>query len=343
METIYIVCKEYDDSLAKKQPWYSIKKLNGDLTLLGFNVLIISSLKLLPPNFRGRVIKLFGFKDIFRFGTPSYRLIYLFSCPIVTMPKFYSLGVNTIIKNWNYLYRIFAVSLVPKWWMIRIFERASTVLVVSDTLENYFCNVSNLYKYIPFSPNNWDTDRKLSQEDRRVDKKVTLGYFGPPYLTRHFDSVVDFFVWLKKNSTEHKSKLVTRIDKDSLNQVENKYLSKLCLDTSSIVSGFLSRDELLHELLDIDVMILPFRVVMEELPIVVMESLELGIPVVTTRDSGIHVITQGRKDILILDEFSKDNYQKVLDFVDSYVCEDFNSILMKIKAINKIALGIICD
>jgi glycosyltransferase involved in cell wall biosynthesis len=343
MEAIYIVCKEYDDSLAKKQPWYSIKKLNGDLTLLGFNVVIISSLRLLPPNFCGRVIKLFGIKDIFRFGTPTYRLIYLFSSPIITIPKFFSLGLNTIIKNWSYLYRIFAVSLVPRWWMLWCFKRASTVLVVSDTLESYFCNVPNLYKYIPFSPNNWDTDRKLSQDLRHTHKKVRLGYFGPPYLTRHFDSVVDFFVWLNNNSFEYKTKLVTRIDKDSLNHVENKYLSKLCLDTSSIVSGFLSRDELLYELLEIDVMILPFRVVMEELPIVVMESLELGIPVVTTRDCGIHVITQDRKDMLILDGFSKDNYQEVLDFVDSCVCEDFDSILIKIKAINKIALGIICD
>jgi glycosyltransferase involved in cell wall biosynthesis len=343
METIFIVCKEYDDLLAKKQPWYSIKKLHSDLTLLGFNVFIVGSLELVPPKYSGRVIKLFGFKDIFRVHVTSYKLIYLFTSPMITMQKFFSIGLNTTIKNWNYLYKIFAVSLVPKFWIMKLFDRACAVIVISDTSEDYFCHVPNLYKYIPFTPDNWCTGKKLSQNKRRTNKKIKLGYFGPPYLTRHFDSVVDFFVWLEKNSTKYEFKLVTRIDRDSVHQVQNKYLSKLCLDTTDVVSGFLSRDKLLQELLDIDVMILPFRVVMEELPIVVLEALELGIPVVTTKDSGINLITQGRKDVLILDEFSKERYQEILNFTDSYVHEDFDAILTKINEINKIPLGIICD
>lgn len=343
MEVVYIVCKEYNATLAKKQPWYGIKKLHEDLSLLGFEVVIISSLRLVPPNFRGRVIKLFGFKDIFKFGRRNYKLVYLFTCPIMTMAKAASLGPNVIFKNWSYLSRIFAVSFVPRPLILWCFQRASAVLVVSDTLEKYFFDVSNVYKYIPFSPNNWDTDLKLSKLKGCNVKNATFGYFGPPYLTRHFDTIVQFFTWLDSKGLELKTKLVTRIDNDRLSEVESKYLEILRPEISCVVSGFLSREELLHELLEIEVMILPFRVVMEELPIVVLESLELGIPVVTTIDCGIQLITEGRKDILILESFSRSEFQNVLDFVEGYVPGNFESILTKIEAVNAVALEAICD
>lgn len=343
METVFIVTSDYDEDLAKKQPWYSIKKLQNDLVALNFNVVIINSLELVPLNFKGRVIKLFGFKDLLRFGNNNYRLIFLFTSPIITIPKLLSIGFVTIVKNWNYLCRILALSIIPKWFLVRVLERASLVLMVSDTLECYFSNVSNACKYIPFSPNNWGSDSGANTRERPVDGHSTLGYFGPPYLTRHFDSVVNFFVWLEKNGAGKKTKLITRIDKANLNQVQKKYLSKLNIYNSEIVSGFLSRDELLNELLEIDVMILPFRVVMEELPIVVLESLELGIPVVTTRDSGVHLITQGQKNILILDKFSKYDYSKIIDFTDNHQDDNFNAVLGNITAINKIALGKICN
>lgn len=342
MEKIYIVTPEYSDNLAKKQPWYSIKKLKNDLNKLNFDVSIISYLNQVPKDFNGRVIKLFGFKDLIRFGNMNYKLIFLFTSPIMPFSKLYSIGTKTILKNWKYLYKIFALSMLPRWIIIRTFKKANTILVVSDTLEKYFDDVKNLFKYIPFAQNNWGLDIELPLKNKYENKKKTLGFFGPPYLTRHFDSVVDFFIWTEKKSNNYNSKLITRIDEDSLARIQKKYLNKLSIDNTKIVSGFLSRKKLLEELSQIDVMILPFRVVMEELPIVVMESLELGIPVVTTNDCGIAEITKGRKDILILDNFSKNNFKRALNFIENYKSENFDEVLNNIRKINNIALGKIC-
>jgi len=209
---------------------------------------------------------------------------------------------------------------------------------VSDSLEDYFYSVVNVYKYIPFISDNWDMNLKTIAGTSGMDKKLTVGYFGPPYLTRYFDRVVDFFVWLEKHDHNYKTKLVTRIDEHSLKSVEQKYMRKLCADNSAIVSGFLSRNELTKEILEIDVMILPFRVVMEELPIVVLESLELGIPVITTKESGVHLITSGQKNILILDGFGTGNYSDIISFINSCQKDNFNHVIDKIRVVNQIAL-----
>ena len=342
MNTIYIVIKEYSDDLAKKQPWYSVKKLEKDLSDLKFHVVIVSSLGDIPNGFDGSVIKLFGIKDILQFKNKPYRLIYLFTSPMITFYKFISLGFNTIVKNWKYLYVIFITSLIPRWVFIKTFDRASLVLVVSDSLEDYFYNVVNVYKYIPFISDNWDMSLKKIANTDTMDNKPTVGYFGPPYLTRYFDRIVDLFACLEKHGHNYKTKLVMRIDEQSLKSVEQKYIRKLCADRSSIVSGFLSRNELTKELLEIDVMILPFRVVMEELPIVVLESLELGIPVITTKESGVHLITSGQKNILILDDFSADNYSDVISFINSCQKDNFDHVIEKIRVVNQVALEKIC-
>jgi glycosyltransferase involved in cell wall biosynthesis len=339
---IYIVVDEYSDVLAKRLPWYSIKKLKTDLSNLNYKVIIASSLKDVPECFEGKVIKLFGIKDIFNYKNRAYSLIYLFTSPMITLPKFLTLGIVTIITNWKYLYRIFITSFIPKEVFKITLNRASLVIVVSDNLEDYFHGIVKVYKYIPFISNNWGISNKDGNKRISVDKKLTIGYFGPPYLTRYFDRVIDFFVWIEKANNNYKTKLVTRMDERSLKNIQNKYTKKLCTDNSTVVSGFLSRTQLVKELLEIDFMVLPFRVVMEEMPIVVLESLELGIPVITTKESGVHIITEGQNNVLILDRFCKENYINILTFIDRCSNDNFVKVLDNIKFVNRLALDKIC-
>ena len=64
---LYFVVKDYDLILAKRQPWYSVKKFTDDMTLNGYTVKIVSDMASVPINFKGVVVKLFSFMDaIFR-------------------------------------------------------------------------------------------------------------------------------------------------------------------------------------------------------------------------------------------------------------------------------------
>ena len=219
--------------------------------------------------------------------------------------------------------------------------QANMTVTISDRSEEYLTQFTNTIQYYPFISDNWDGHSK-ELTDKTEHKKV--GYFGPPFTTRYFDEVVDFFSWLDSEGLDFSKKIITRIERDELKNMEDKYLSQFADNSSfTIISGFLSRDELAEQLCDIDVLILPFRIVMSELPIVVLEALELNIPIVTTKDSGIELLAKNMGNVLMLDQFSKKHYQEVVDFVNLTKPDSFEKIQKRIDDINQIALEKICQ
>ena len=87
--------------------------------------------------------------------------------------------------------------------------------------------------------------------------------------------------------------------------------------------------------MEIDVFILPFEIVMSELPIVVLESLELNRKVITTPDSGVSTLVSNNKNMLILDEFSQKNYNSIIEFINKSEVQDFSEVGNKILQNNK--------
>ncbi|MBT5491038.1 glycosyltransferase [bacterium] len=340
MNKIYIVIKEYDDSLSKRQPWYSVKKLIIDLNQKGFETVVLSSIDLVPVDFTGNVFKIFGIKDLFLKHKKDYKLIYFMTFPIYGNNKFFSIPIQTTTENWKNLKRIFAVSMIPKFILKYVLNKADEVVVISDRSEEYLSSMVNVRKYIPFISDNWAGVMKKSTISR--DSK-TIGYFGPPFTTRSFDDIINFFEWLNKHNHIYKKKIITRIERDELKDIENKYLSKITKDKNlKVVSGFLDRESLVQELLEIDILILPFKIVMSELPIVVLEALELGIPIVTTEDSGIKYITKNQKNVLVLKNFKKNQFENALNFIKQEKSDDFNKVKRTIENINNNTLEYLC-
>jgi len=341
MNNIYIVINEYNKNLAKRQPWYSVKKLIADLKYYNFKVEIVASLDLVPSTFTGNVIKIFGIKDLFFNQNREYKLFYLMTFPIYDISKFLSFSFQTIWENWSNLKRIFIVSLIPRFILKRVLEKSDETIVISDRSEKYLSTMVTTIKYIPFIFDNWG---KIKKEISKTKKIKTIGYFGPPFTTRSFDDVIDFFVWLNHNDYKYNKKIITRIERDELIDIEEQYLSKIKSDKSlKVISGFLDRETLVQELLEIDILILPFKIVMSELPIVVLEALELGIPIITTEDSGIAKITKGQKNILVLKNFKKEKFLEAIKFIENCTNDNFEKVANNIKNINKTTLEIICQ
>jgi len=340
MNNLYIVVKEYNKSLSARQPWYTIKKIIFDFKVRGIRVDVVSDYSRIPVDFSGTVIKVFSFSDLFKRNRSNFKLIYLVTFPIYDSGKFFSIPFETIIENWPNLKRIFVFSLLPVFLKKFTLSKADIVLVISDRSEKYLEKFISVQKYIPFIKDNW----KGTHYRKQKSSSKTIGYFGPPFSTRSFDNVVSFFLWLNKEGFNYKQKIITRIERDELKNIEKKYLSKIENNKNlKVVSGFLNRDLLAEELEEIDILILPFKVVMSELPIVVLEALELGIPVVTTTDCGIERISKEQKNILILKDFEKDKYNQVVDFIESVESDDFHQIQKSIDKINKDTLSLICQ
>jgi len=340
-EIIYIIIKEYNDKLAKRQPWYSIKKLYDDLLTNDKKVFIVSSIKEVPTSFSGKIIKVFGIKDLFYAKNNNHKLIYLMTFPIYSINKFISMPIKTMYSNWSDLKRILLVASIPNFILKKTLMKADHIIVISDRSEEYLSKIVSTKKYIPFIFNNWGDIKK--SEITKKDKK-TIGYFGPPFLTRSFDDIINFFSWLNCNGYEYNKKIITRIEREELNEIAEIYLSKINDDKSlKVIKGFLNRETLAKELLDIDVLILPFKIVMSELPIVVLEALELNIPIITTSDSGINTITKNQKNIIVFNDFKEDKFLDAIKFIENFEYDDFDNVSREIHKINKSTLELLCQ
>lgn len=344
----FIVVKNYSDSFAKRQPWYSLKKIMLDLEEKNYVVNIISSEKLIPNDFGGLVFYVWGLKNLFIFPKSySFKLIYIITFPIYPLKKFSKIPITIFWENRIDLIRIFLVSLTPKFLINKSLKHAEKNIVISDRSFDYLrsLEITNVHKYIPFRSKNWGLN--ISEPKTRVKESYTLGYFGPPFSIRGIGKVVNFFEWLeRRNIQKYKKKFIIRTERPTLLKLGKKYLTPLKQDTKTkIIYGMLSREMLYKELLDIDYLFLPFEVVFSELPIVVLEALELGITVVTTEDSGIKNIAKHAQNILILTSFDKDKYLELEMYLQKKKEKKNESqvIMDRINLINYKTLDLLCQ
>ena len=340
MNNIYIILKEYNNQLAKRQPWYTIKKLILDFEERGYEVKVVKSLKLVPKKFKGKVIKVLSLKDFFVLNKGNFQLFFLITFPLYSISKFLKIPLRIIYQNWSDLNRIIFASLLPFGLKIYTLNKASNNIIISDRSLEFMQNKINYIKYITFQFDNWGWYKK----SKKTSNKKTIGYFGPPFSTRDFPELINFFNWLHNKNIDYRKKIITRIERDELVYLEKKQLKKIKSDKNfKFISGFLERNKLARELMEIDVLILSFKIVMSELPIVVLEALELGIPVVTTKESGIHLVAKNQQNILFIDNFKKERYVEILEFINNVSYSNFNDLRNNINNINQIALNKICQ
>ena len=337
---IYIVVKNYNPNLAKRQPWYSVKKLVVNLEKLNYKVIIINNFEVIPKDFVGVVIKFYGVKDLLKSSEEKYTLVYLISFPFYSIKDFYSLGLKIFIENWRDLYSIFFVALIPGFIIKNSFLRANKVITISDRSFDYLNSIGvKSLKYYPFLFDNWGGIKP----HKRQKNTVTLGYFGPPYSTRCYDKVVDFFTWIEKKDFGYNKKIITRIEKEDLLNKQKSFHEKFQEANIELVSGMLNRDKLAKELSSIDVFILPFEIIMSELPIVVLAALELNAKLVTTLDSGISQLTKNSNGVLILNKFCRNEFQNIIDFINNSQNHKFEITKNKIININNQTISKICQ
>ena len=105
MVDVFIVIKEYDDQLAKRQPWYSIKKIITDLKMRGLKVVVVSDVHDIPMEFNKTVIKTFSLSDLWKKKVGDYKLVYLMTFPAYSFKKFLYFSKRVLFENWKDLKR----------------------------------------------------------------------------------------------------------------------------------------------------------------------------------------------------------------------------------------------
>ena len=278
---IYIYIKKYSQTLALKQPWYTIRRLEIDLKQSGNEVEIVTTIPTLSKN--DILIKTLSLKDVLYQKKPQhYNTIFLLTFAIYAPSKWRSVNLRTIFENFYQLDRIIIMSLIPKFLIKRILSKARFCISISDRCTTYLQGVIKLRRYIPF-----DLDEDpfpTSDQVPKSPKEITYGYFGPPYMTRNFFEIVNLAV---KFMQDKKFKFVIRKDDYCSKNVKSALTLLHSARNVTCINEFFTREQLAEELREIDVVFLPFQVVMAEFPVVVLEAIMAGKLVFSNDECGL--------------------------------------------------------
>lgn len=200
------------------------------------------------------------------------------------------------VGNSSLVKRVIVPSQYLENWLLKIGVPPRKVTVIPSALDEYYRNLPMI--------SNGVSRTKLGFHDE--DYIVT--YMGSPCTLRGVDVVVrSIREILDKQNLALRCFLLSRgsagNDIDHLKS-EEKYLEnlirKLRLDSNvQIVSGLLSREELLQFIETSDVVVLPFKLLQSETPLSVLEVMSLGKVVVTTRIRTLEEIIGKDRGLLI--------------------------------------------
>jgi len=140
------------------------------------------------------------------------------------------------------------------------------------------------------------------QEKRELDCFKIL-YFGPPISIRGVDTLIDAMAQVGESIGNARLEILSRLEHKSLLGHEERMrnrIHRLGLSRQvEVVSGVLSPQEMAKRLLSADVICLPFKGVVSDVPLAVLEAIATGTPVVTTEVAGVTEFAQnGRCQIV---------------------------------------------
>ena len=340
----YIIVSDYSMENSKRQPWYSVKHLK-EVILKGQDVNIVASFDAIVDEPNNIIIKFWSMKDLFFKPKTKCEIIYLMSFPIYSFTKLLRRPVK-VWQNRKDLWKIFIVSFVPKFWLVRQLEKAEKVIFISDRSFEYLGkDLTNSIIYYPYFKGNWGN--LASPPTNKVNENLNVGYFGPPFSSRGIDDVISLINKVNHTPSKLNFKLIIRTERKELElKLEHYKHTILHTENVEIVDGFLTRDNLYDELQKLDIIILPFSFVFSELPIVVLEAIELNKLVLTTEDSGLQKVVEGLSccELIEIKNICSENdlwelYQTKFDKND----ESKELLFNKIDLVNNLLRGNLCQ
>jgi len=281
----YIVVSDYSLENAKRQPWYTVKHLK-EVVLAGCQVKVVSSFSDVTDSVDAVVIKFWSIKDLFFSPINHGKVIFLMSFPIYKCKDL----LATPLKLWQNrkdIWKIFLVSMVPQLILLNNLRKADNVIFISDRSYDLIGQkLQASIMYYPYFRGNWGRVSDLKQPN--ATKDISVGYFGPPFTSRGFDDVIRLIKNISSRENNIEFKLIVRTERYQLEKKLDLYRKQIeHIGNVEVIGGVLSRKLLYNELSDVDVVLLPFSFVFSELPIVVLEAIELKKLVLTTKHSGL--------------------------------------------------------
>ncbi|MFX0132133.1 MAG: glycosyltransferase family 4 protein [Candidatus Hodarchaeota archaeon] len=293
-----------------------VKRINKISTLLSSTPhQIIDEIKHENPDLIFWLIGTTTFLRPFKINDIKIPIIGIYTSPIYNFLDFVTVGIDEILRSIRTLWTHLLGLITPKILIKNALNSKNfdKIIVVSKNTRSKLREIGvNKKKIILLRVGITDEDlsfespkkiREVKQEFRINDDEFIVTYFGSPLTIRGTDTLVKAFYSFNECVPKSRLFILSRIDHD----YEKKYeilLKKLCkrygvLNSVFIISKYLDKSYLKSLLQISDIIVLPFKLVISDTPLVVLETLALGKALITTNVNGISEIVSDGRGILI--------------------------------------------
>lgn len=259
-------------------------------------------------------------------NVPRLRFVAAMKIPVVgllTSPVYHAaevlaLGPRELLRSFRFVWRNLVESLIPSRWIARLVNktnRATVVLSVQthDRLVALGCRRERIFVIPPGRPTEAQDPSVpiVAQPDAdphgpsgsSATSPLGLLYLGSPLTIRGTDLALEALRALLDEGIDVRLTMLLRTEYASF----AKWVEKLRRMSARLgvhqrvefIDGVLSADEVQQHLHAADIVLLPFKIVISDFPIAVIESMSLGKVTVSTRVDGISELLDGGRGIAV--------------------------------------------
>lgn len=266
-------------------------------------------------------------------------VIGIFTSPVYSFWELVNnIGIKDSLKYRKYTSIHYVNSLIPDFFVKKWVDKYKSIVFLSSYTKKKLIKKGLKREKAVLIPVGIDEnflDPTSDEAFERLKKKINpenipvIMYFTSPLILRGTDTLTKAFTRLR---SERECKLIflSRIDHDELRS-EERHLKKIAKgggvsDSVEILSDYLSPSEIKNYLAVADIICLPFKLVISDVPVSIMEAIALGKPVISTNvacipelieDSGL--LVTANSEIELVDALRRllDDEDLIKDFVSN--------------------------
>lgn len=330
---VCFICFDFKRQNIRKQPWRYIYEIAKGFTKQGVDSIIITnseedsfdSIKIRHVkslrSFIGEtrevatiineenpeiIIIVLGMTSFFRFSFPFNKpVIGVLTSPLYSVPEVLSVGLSELILHRKYLVIHLVGAFVPHFLIKKWASHYKKIVVLSENNRRRFQKyypASNILVIPPGIEELFLTQvdpknvQSLKNEINSENYPILL-YFTSPLTLRGTDTLLKAFAEVRKNIPS-KLLFLSRPDDGEMQKEDNLLKNiaerKNITDSVLFINRNLSPDELKNYLSIADVICLPFKIVLSDVPISILEAMAMGKPVISTNIDGIPDLIENR-------------------------------------------------
>ena len=238
-------------------------------------------------------------------------IVGVLTSPVYVMPELLRVSITEWFTNGKYLARLMLGAMLPPNWLINRMQsvNALTVVLSNHSMQRIIDMGMDARRIISIPPGRDPGMLNDSQAGAEMRKSPENGavrrflYLGSPLTLRGSDTVLKAFAGLCRNNPNTHLTMLCRTEHEELQPVVRK-LKRYCgllgiADKTAFISGVLPSRQVDEYIGRSDVILQPFKIIISEMPLAILEGMTKGKAVISTSVDGIPELLANERGVVV--------------------------------------------